>query len=112
MILFDGGKIHKFIGIKIRDCNCTQFILGNKCVTSSAGFQMVCLAKPVLETALAAINDMSEEKLELKNELVIFLSSNFEEKNFLTTKFDIHIFSFRNYRYAGLGSSYGGIIVV
>ena len=32
---------------------------------------MVCLAKPVLETALAAINDMTGEKLELKNELVI-----------------------------------------
>ena len=47
---------------------------------------MVCLAKPVLETALAAINDMTGEKLELKNELVIFLSSNFERKKFLNNK--------------------------
>ena len=31
---------------------------------------MVCLAKPVLETALAAINDLQGDNLDIKNELV------------------------------------------
>ena len=38
----------------------------------SAAFQMVCLAKPVLETALAALNDLKGDKLELKSEYVVF----------------------------------------
>ena len=39
------------------------------CHGSDAGnYQTVCLAKPVLETALAAINDMRGDNLEMKNE--------------------------------------------
>ena len=48
----------------------TLYTLGNRYITDSAAFQMVCLAKPVLETALAAINDLQGDNLDIKNELV------------------------------------------
>ena len=51
-------------------------ILGNTCVTLSAAFQMVCWPKPVLETALAALNEFKGDKVEFKNEYVIFFMRN------------------------------------
>lgn len=44
------------------------FFLGNKCVTEAATFAMVCLTKPVLETAIAAINELKKTSMEMKNE--------------------------------------------
>ena len=35
---------------------------------NAPNFQTVCLSKPVLETALDAINDMRGDNLEMKNE--------------------------------------------
>ena len=42
--------------------------LGKDCVTESESFRMVCLAKPVLRTALCALNNLRGDKLEIKNE--------------------------------------------
>jgi len=45
----------------------TSFILGQNCITLSNGFQMVCLAKPVLETTLSALNNLRGDPMGLRN---------------------------------------------
>ena len=39
-------------------------LLENKCITDSNGFQMVCLAKPVLKTALSALNRLRGDSMD------------------------------------------------
>ena len=42
---------------------CTLLFLGKKCVTEVEDFKLVCLEKPILETALAALNNLRGDKL-------------------------------------------------
>jgi len=46
------------------------FILGKKCVTESEGFKMVCIGKPVLETALSALNNLRGDLLDDGNDRI------------------------------------------
>ena len=41
-----------------------DYFEGHMCVTESCGFQMVCLSKPVLKTALSALNHYRGDSLE------------------------------------------------
>ena len=44
-----------------------EFILGNKCVTKSTGFQEVCLSKNVLKTVLSALNELRGDSITATN---------------------------------------------
>ena len=43
-------------------------ILRQKCVTEVKDFKLFSLEKPVLETALAALNNLREDKIKISNE--------------------------------------------
>ena len=43
-------------------------ILRQKCVTEGKDFKLFSLEKPVLETALAALNNLREDKIKISNE--------------------------------------------
>ena len=45
-------------------------ILGKKIVTEVEDFELVCLEKTILETALAALNNLRGDKIKISNEEV------------------------------------------
>ena len=45
------------------------FLLGHSCITGAKAFEIVCTPKPVLETALSALNNLRGDSLkDIKNE--------------------------------------------
>lgn len=43
------------------------FLLGKMCVTEADNFKTICLFKPVLETALSAMNNLRGDKINYEN---------------------------------------------
>ena len=54
--------------IKLRGL-CMQFsgFIGMTCITEVESFQIVCLCKPVLTTALSALNNLRGDKIDFEN---------------------------------------------
>ena len=62
------NNVQKQPWLGIPSFTCTLLFLGKKCVTEVEDFKLVCLEKPVLETALAVLNDLRGDKIKISTE--------------------------------------------